>query len=87
MVRIGDHWEPPVAQPLLLTVHALADRLDTTLEHAYRISHRIGTIYYGEQHTRIRVFTAAVDQVADMLEAGISLNEALDAVRAQRGVY
>lgn len=51
------------------------------------MSHRIGTIYYGEQHTRIRVFTAAVDQVADMLEAGISLNEALDAVRAQRGVY
>jgi hypothetical protein len=86
MVRIGEHWEPPVAQPLLLTVHALADRLDITLEHAYRISHRIGRIYCGEGHSRVRVFTAAADAVAAMAKAGVQVDQAADAVRTMRGV-
>lgn len=86
MVRIGEHWEPPVTQPLLLTVHALADRLDITLEHAYRISHRIGRLYCGEEHSRVRVFTAAADSVLAMIKAEVDVNQAADAVRTTRGV-
>lgn len=85
-VRIGEHWEPPVRHPLLLTVHALAEQLDVTLEHAYRISHRIGTIYIGEEHTRLRVLTAAVDALAEMIRAGVPIREAADAVRVMQGV-
>jgi Flp pilus assembly protein TadB len=84
MVRFGEHWEPPVTQPLLITVHALADRLDITLEHAYRISYRIGRVYCGQQHGEVRVFAAAADDVAAGLRAGIPLNQAVDAVRARR---
>lgn len=84
VVRIGEHWEPPVAQPLLLTVHGLADRLDITLEHAYRISYRIGRILYGENHSRVRVFTAAADAVAAMVRAGVPVGQAADAVRTTR---
>lgn len=87
VVRIGEHWEPPVAQPLLLTVHALAERLDITLEQAYRVSYRIGRVYCGEEHSRVRVFAAAADATGAMVRAGIPLNQAADAVRALRGAH
>lgn len=86
VVRIGDHWEPPVTQPLLLTIHALADRLDITLEQAYRLSYRIGRIHYGPSHSRVRVFTAAVDDVVAMVSAGVPMDQAADAVRTTRNV-
>lgn len=86
MVSIGGRWEPPDAPPLLLTVHAPADRLDITLKHAYRVSYRIGRAYCGKEHSRVHVFAAAVDAIAVMVKAGVPVDQAADAVRALRGV-
>ncbi len=71
---------------MLLTVHALADRLDITLEHAYRISYRIGRVYVGETHSHVRVFATAVGATVEMVRAGVTVDQAADAVRTLRRV-
>ena len=83
VVRIGEHWEPPQARPLLISVHALADRLDVPLDRAYGLSYSIGRLYFGESHTHVRVLAASVEAVAELLESGMSLGQAAEAMHAR----
>lgn len=88
MVKVGEHWEPPQARPLLLTVHALADRLDIPLDRAYGVSYSLGRICYGPSHTHIRVLTARVDALEAMVGSGMLLGQAAEVIRAEgAGVY
>lgn len=87
-MRIGEHWEPPQATPLLITVHALADRLGVKLERAYGLSYSLGRVYYGPSHTHIRVFTARVEALEALLESGMPLGQAAETIhRDGDGVY
>jgi hypothetical protein len=83
MVRIGQHWEPPQQVPLLITVHALAERLDVSLERAYGLSYAIGRVYYGPAGTRIRVLASRVEEYVALIESGMSVDNA--AIALERG--
>lgn len=78
MVRMGEHWEPPQPRPLLITVHALADRLGVTLDKAYGLSYSLGRFYYGPAHAHIRVLASRVDDLVDLIESGMSLAAAAE---------
>lgn len=88
VVRIGEHWEPPHPKPLLITVHALADRIGVKLDRAYGLSYSLGRVYYGPSHTHIRVFTARVEALEALPESGMPLSQAAEAIHQDDdGVY
>lgn len=82
VVSIGDHWEPPLAKPLLITVHALADRLGITLERAYPLSYSLGRFYYGPSHTHVRVLASSVHTLVELVESGTPLGQAAEVLHS-----
>lgn len=84
MVRVGEHWEPPQARPLLMTVHALSERLGVKLDRAYGLSYSLGRVYYGPSHTHVRVLASRVDELVELLESGTPLGPAAEVLHMNR---
>jgi hypothetical protein len=85
MVRIGEHWEPPHRKPLLMSVHALADRLNVPLSRAYGLSSSIGRLYYGEGASHIRVLVSRVDEFVELTQSGMSVDSAMRVLQRNYG--